>query len=239
MRGVTGPLAVFEGNKGFMDAVAGPFHIDWAQEDLERVNRTILKKYNAEIHSQSALEGALELKARNNVTPRHISKVEIDIFDVAYHIIGGGEEGDKTVVRAKEEADHSLPYLVAVALLDGQVMPDQYRPERIRRADVQALLQKVTVRPDASFTARFPREMPCQLRVILGDGTVFATEQSDYEGFHTRPMSWDTAVQKFVRLSDTAGVSPSWQHEVSDIVRSFEAIRIEELMRVLAQLPSA
>jgi 2-methylcitrate dehydratase len=29
MRGVTGPLQVFEGNKGFMDAIAGPFELDW------------------------------------------------------------------------------------------------------------------------------------------------------------------------------------------------------------------
>jgi len=49
MRGITGPLEVFEGTKGFMDAIAGPFEIDWSKEDLERVTRTILKQYNAEI----------------------------------------------------------------------------------------------------------------------------------------------------------------------------------------------
>jgi len=41
MHGITGPLAVFEGNKGFIDAIAGPFAIDWAHEDLERVTHTI------------------------------------------------------------------------------------------------------------------------------------------------------------------------------------------------------
>ncbi len=40
-------------------------------------------------------------------------------------------------MRTKEQADHSLPYLIAVALLDGQVMPEQYAPERIERKDVQ------------------------------------------------------------------------------------------------------
>ena len=47
MRGVTGPLEVFEGNKGFKETISGPFEIDWSREDLERVTRTILKKYNA------------------------------------------------------------------------------------------------------------------------------------------------------------------------------------------------
>ena len=66
---------------------------------------------------------------------------------MAYNIIGGGEEGDKTTVSTKEQADHSLPYMLAVAILDGQVMPEQYEQERIRRADVQALLGKVSVQP--------------------------------------------------------------------------------------------
>jgi 2-methylcitrate dehydratase len=65
MRGITGPPEVFEGNKGFMDAIAGRFELDWGQEDLEAVTRTIVKKYNAEVHSQSALEGILELSAPN------------------------------------------------------------------------------------------------------------------------------------------------------------------------------
>ena len=53
MRGITGPPEVFEGNKGFMETIAGQFSIDWSRENLERVRRTILKRYNAEIHSQS------------------------------------------------------------------------------------------------------------------------------------------------------------------------------------------
>ena len=64
-----------------------------------------------------------------------VERIDLDVFDVAYHIIGGGEEGDKTAVHTKEEADHSLQYMVAVALLDGQVLPAQYEPDRIGRAE--------------------------------------------------------------------------------------------------------
>ena len=67
MRGVTGPLEVFEGEKGFMDAIAGCFQIDWSQENLERVTATILKKYNAEVHSQTAIECALQLRAAGEI----------------------------------------------------------------------------------------------------------------------------------------------------------------------------
>ena len=123
MRGITGPAEVFEGNKGFMDAISGRFELDWSREDLERITRTIVKRYNAELHSQSAIEGVLELKREHQFKASDIRRIEIEIFDVAYNIIGGGEEGAKFTVRTKEEADHSLPYILAAAVLDGQVMP--------------------------------------------------------------------------------------------------------------------
>lgn len=201
MRGITGPLEVFEGNKGLMDAITGRFELDWAQENLEIVRRTSIKKYNAEFHSQSALEGMLELRQAQHLRPEEIEDIRIDIFDVAYHIIGGGEEGDKQRVRTKEEADHSLPYMVAVALLDGEVSPAQYAPERIVREDVQSLLRKVTIEPDEALSKRFPDEMPCRIQITLKDGQELHIEKKDFEGFYTRPMSWEKAIAKFERLA--------------------------------------
>src|SRR5438094_8563922 len=195
-RGVTGPAEVFEGNKGFMDSIAGRFEIAWEHEDLERVQHSFLKRYNAEIHSQSALEALLELRDRHNVGPAEVERVELETFQVAYDIIGGGEEGGKKEIRSKEQADHSLPYLLAVALLDGQVMPEQFAPERIVQPDVQELLQRVEVRPAADLTARFPAEHACRLRLHLAGGATLATVKSDYEGFLTRPMSWEQARAK-------------------------------------------
>lgn len=235
MRGITGPREVFEGNKGFMDAIAGPFRIDWSREDLERVTRTILKKYNAEIHSQSTLEAVVDLKRETGFSATEVERIGIEIFEVAHNIIGGGEEGDKMVVRTKEEADHSLPYMVAAALVDDQVMPEQYRPARIRRRDVQALLRKVSVRPAEGFSRRFPDEMPCRISVALRDGRVLVREPKDYEGFHTRPMRWETVVQKFERLSG-ARADASLRREIVGAVANLETIQVSDLTRLLAQV---
>jgi len=235
MRGVTGPPEVFEGNKGFMETISGPFEIDWSREDLERLTRTIVKKYNAEIHSQSAVEGVLELKAEHDFIPAEVSRVEIETFDVAYHIIGGGAEGDKRVVRTKEDADHSLPYIVAVAILDDQVMPEQYQPARIERPDVQSLLSKIRVRPSAEYSRRFPDEMPCRVTVALNDGRVLTKEKRDYEGFHSRPMSWEAVARKFERLS-APFVDPELRREIIDAVANLEAIRVGDLTRLLGEV---
>ena len=227
MRGVTGPREVFEGNKGFIEAIAGPFEIDWRQEDLlESVRRTILKRYNAEIHSQSAIEALLELRAEHRLTGGEVERIELDTFQVAFDIIGGGEEGDKHQVRSKEEADHSLPYLLAVALLDGQVLPEQYLPERIVADDVQQLLRRVDVRPDPELSRRFPDQHSARLRIRLRDGRMLEREQHDYEGFHTRPMSWDTVAAKFNRLA-AAHIDSGARAQIVDAVR-----RLDELDRL-------
>ena len=232
MRGITAPLEVFEGNKGFMDTIAGPFDIDWCKEDLERVTQTIVKRYNAEIHSQSAIEGILALREREQFSPSSVEQVEIEIFDVAYRIIGGGEEGDKTTVETKEAADHSLPYLIAVALLDGQVMPAQFLPDRIHREDVQSLLLRIRVRPAHDLSERFPRELPCRLTVRLRDGRVFSIEKTDYQGFLTRPPDWNAAIGKFRFLSE-AHTTRSLRDEIIDAIENLEHLRIRDLARLL------
>jgi 2-methylcitrate dehydratase len=235
MQGITGPLEVFEGNKGFMDAIAGPFTINWLEEGLERVTMTILKKYNAEIHSQSVLEGILELKKEYDLSGEEVTRVDVEIFDVAYHIIGGGEEGDKTLVQTKEEADHSLPYLVAVALLDGQVMPEQYRPDRIRNQDVQSLLREVTIKPSADYSRRFPDEVPCRITLTLRDGRRLVKEKRDYEGFQTRPMSWETAVEKFEKLTSLY-IERSLCRKIIHAVSNLESIEVADLTKLLGKV---
>lgn len=83
------------------------------------------------------LEALQELRRESGLASRQIQAVEIDIFDVAHRIIGGGEEGDKRQgIVTKEQADHSLPYLCAAMLLDGQVTPAQFEASRIVARDI-------------------------------------------------------------------------------------------------------
>jgi 2-methylcitrate dehydratase len=231
--GISGPAEVFEGTKGFMDAIAGRFEIDWEHEDLERVRRTFLKRYNAEIHSQSALEALLELRERHSIDPAAVERIELDTFQVAYDIIGGGEEGSKTDIRSKEQADHSLPYLLAVALLDGQVLPEQFTPERIAAPDVQVLLRRVDVRPAADLSARFPAEHACRLRLRLADGTALTAEKTDYEGFVTRPMPRERAREKFDRLATQ--VEPEVAAEIAEAVAALDELQTRDLTVLLAR----
>lgn len=234
-RGITGPEAVFEGNKGFKDSIAGPFTIDWSREDLERVTRSIIKKHNAEIHSQSALDAALDVRPAEGFSAEAIKSVHLQTFDVAWSIIGGGEEGDKRTVRIKEEADHSLPWMLAVVLLDGELMPAQYAPERITADDVQSLMRKVVIEPDAELSAQFPERMPARLEVTLANGSVFRASRDDYEGFHTNPLSWAGARRKFDGLA-APFAGQALRDEIAAIVADLEHRPIRDLTAALARV---
>src|SRR5258706_1654389 len=136
-RGITGPPEIFEGVQGFNEALDKEVAIKWQKENLQSILRASLKRYNAEVHTQSALEGILELRQQHNLRGQDVRKVTIDIFRTAYDIVGGGEFGNKDEAHTKEQADHNLKYLAAVALLDGQVNTEQFLPDRIESPDVQ------------------------------------------------------------------------------------------------------
>lgn len=235
MKGITGPIEVFEGNKGFMDAVSGRFKIDWSRENLEAVTRTIVKKYNAEVHSQSAIECVLALKSESAFVAEEVASVDLRVFDVAYNIIGGGEEGGKKSIQTKEEADHSLPYIVAVAILDGEVTPRQYLPDRIAKNDAQSLLRKVNVYPDKHLSLRFPNAMPCRVTIHMRDGRVVERSADDYEGFFTRPMGWRRAVEKFHTLA-SYHVDERLRTKITEAVEHLEELEVSDLTSLLRRV---
>ncbi len=222
-----------EVEKHLLGAVVPNLEIDWGKENLEAVRRTLIKRFNAEIHSQSAIEAILHLRERRPCHPDQIERIELDTFDAAYHLFGGGGEGTRYQVRTRAEAYNSLPYLLAVALLDGEVSPSQYKPERILREDVQSLMHKVVVRPDSDFNQSFPQEMPARVKIFLRDGQILTKEKRDYEGFFTRPFPWERAVEKF---KDLTIIQTGYElgERIIDKVLDIEEIQIGELTELLA-----
>jgi 2-methylcitrate dehydratase len=234
-RGVEGPQQVIEGANGIDHLLHMQVRIDWDKESYEGVLESTIKKYNAMIHTQSAVHCMVELVKQNKFGAGKVVSIEADVTRMTYDFAGGGLYGVDKVVRTKEQADHNLPYLLAVALLDGDVMPAQFEPDRIARADVQQLLKKVSVRPNHEYTEQYPAKMPARITVRLQDGTVIEHEVQDYPGLASNPFTWQDAVEKFDRL--VAGrAEESLSREIKDAVRSLESIRVADLMQLLVRV---
>ncbi len=197
--GMTGPEEIFEGPMGFQALVSGPFELDpesWGPPAM--IRRTSIKFWPAEYHSQSAIDAALQLRAELGGPP-DLRSLHLHSFDAAVDIIGS--EPEKWEPATRETADHSLPYCVAVALLDGEVGLAQFNDQRIRHPDVRSLMRKITIGRDAGLTARYPEGIPNRLELTTVDGRTLSCEVSFPRGHHRNPMTDAEVTAKYRALS--------------------------------------
>jgi 2-methylcitrate dehydratase len=242
-RGVQGPLRVVEGPFGLDNLLHMRLRVDWDHEGCEGVTTSTIKKYNAMIHTQSAIQAMIELVAANRprldvaagFDPGAIVSIEAEVPQLTYDFAGGGAYGSLGDVQTKEQADHDLRYLLAVALLDGDVMPVQFAPDRIVRPDVQSLLTKVSARPNAAYTDVYPRQMPAKITVRLKDGTTFSHEVRNFPGMPSNPFTWDDVVGKFDQLV-VGRIDSDLASQIKEAVRSIEQIQVKDLMALLARV---
>ena len=217
-RGITGPTSAFRWSQR-PRATLRPNHrhahgrplVDRGRADVSQA--VLLTDPRAGDHRCDAGD-----PRRSSPLGRDVASVTLEVFQGAYDFAGGGSYGDKDRPLTKEQADYNLKYLSAVALLDGQVGPEQLETERVRRADVQDLLSRVDVKPAPDLTAAYPERTSARMHVVLHDGRTLSREQSDFEGSPTRPMSWDRVVEKFDWLAEPF-VDDALRSEIVSAVR--------------------
>lgn len=203
--GLTGPAPIFEGELGFFKQVSGPLRLpilskggDPASPEGYMINRTSIKYWPAEYHSQSAIHAALELR-RLIGPPSQITSLDIYSFDAAVDIIG--KDPEKWRPKTRETADHSLPYCTAAALLDGNVTLDSFSSERLNDPVLLELISKIRVLRDAGLTERYPHGIPNRLVATLEDGRTCTAENEFPLGHDQNPMGDDEVIEKFQRLA--------------------------------------
>ncbi|MFN4260611.1 MAG: MmgE/PrpD family protein [Gemmataceae bacterium] len=199
--GLTGPAPIFEGDLGIMKLLVGPFEITKLGGDGEpfMINRTYIKFWPAEYHSQSAIDAALQLRSEIGDV-KNIEAIDIHTFDAAVDIIG--KDPEKWRPRTRETADHSLPYCTAVALMDGDVTMTQFDDAHLNNPALLDLVGRVKVHRDAGLSSRYPNGIPNRLTVTLKDGRQFMREIEFPRGHAHNPMTDAEVEHKFHTLVD-------------------------------------
>jgi len=148
----------------------------------------------------SAVEAALKIRERTGpIRPEDIESVHVETFTVGYNIIV--KDPEKWDPRTRETADHSLPYIVAAALLDGHVWLDTFRPQRYLADDVRKVLKVMKVSVNPEHDKIYPEGIKNTITVVLKDGRTF-TESSTYPPGHFKnPLSRAGVEDKFGRLT--------------------------------------
>jgi len=196
--GLTGPAPVFEGRSGFFRQVSGPADIDVAgfgRPGMQfRIHQCSLKAYPAVIYTQTAIVAAIEV-AREAGSLDRIAAIEIATTQRGYERTGS--EPEKWSPTTRETADHSLPYITARAMFDGDVSNESFAPQRFRDPGVLAFMQKIKVSEDPALTARRGGAVPTRITATLSDGQRIVREVDHAPGFAARPMTRADVNRKF------------------------------------------
>jgi 2-methylcitrate dehydratase len=156
------------------------------------------------------VDAAIEL--RDELEGAAIESVELETFKVAYEIIA--KDPEKWAPKTRETADHSLPYIVAAALVDGTVTKESFSDERLRDPGLAELLGKTTLSEDDHLTEGYPLGIPNRVRVTAADGRSAKRTVSYPRGHAMNPMTDDELVAKFVE-----NVADRWpEPQVSKVV---------------------
>ncbi len=232
--GMTGPTTVFEGEHGLWE-VAGKF--DWpalpAAGGHFRVADSQIKIYPCEYHGQAPIEAMLAI--RDTIEPQQVAAIIVRTYWFAWSEIGS--EPEKWNPTTRETADHSIPFLVAAALLYGWVDAATYAKERMFDPRLRALMAKVEVIHDKALDKLQPQSVPCRLEVVMKDGARKVSNIDHPRGHVRNPASDKDIERKFVGLN--TGLLPArrvsrllklcWTlDELADVSEVVSLLRIKE-----------
>src|SRR5437867_5910372 len=202
-KGMTGPSPIFEGEMGFFKQVSGPFELDTEEFGGRRrgfkIGETYIKYFPAEYHSQSAVWAALELRKELG-DPSEVESVDVASHEAGYTILG--KDPEKWRPTTKETADHSLPYIVGMALLEGKIENSTYAPTKFRNKKTLDFLKKITVKEDKRLTALYPNEgIANRITVRTKSGRTLEEEVIFPKGHPKNPLTDGEVEQKFRKLT--------------------------------------
>jgi 2-methylcitrate dehydratase len=228
--GLTGPPRPFEGAGGLCELL----HIDPPDldrigapvEGLSAIEATGLKAFPAEYSAQGPI--ALAMKLREKCRLDDIEQIEVALHWSGYDEIGGGQgdHDEKWNPTTREAADHSLPCLVAVALLDGTVSVESFAEARLRDPRLQRLMQRITASADAELTRQHAGALPSwpsAVEIVLKNGERLREQTRFPKGHPRNPLDDEELAAKFFALSD-AVITRAQAQQLVDTLWSLDSL---------------
>lgn len=229
-QGYTGPEHIIDGKEGLVHCFGPEWKLNILTDGLGdswRIERCGMKAFPAEALTHTPISATLDIVIENDLSPDDVKKVHVRSLARAADILADPSKYDP---RSKESADHSLPYVIAAALVDRQVTPAQFVQERIMSDDIRSQLNKVEVVADAEIEAVFPALQRVIVTIETTDGRAL-TKQLDYpKGDPRNPLTDDEIEQKFDALA-TPVLTDDARERLKDAVWGLEKMSsISDLM---------
>jgi 2-methylcitrate dehydratase len=232
-KGMTGPEEAFEGKAGFLNSTGIRFEITPFADSAERyrIMRARLKAFPSGYFSQSAIEAILSLRPQIPDLAE-VKEVRLQTFPSGYEVMGSSEANWQPETR--ESADHSLPFVMAVALMEGNLEIRHYDQMYYKRSDVRALMQKIKVRIGEEPVAAWP-DLPLNIvDVEMKSGKVLSTRVAYHLGHFKRFMTGEEQERKFRPLAEPLLPKKQIDDLLACLRRLDEVEQISELISLTA-----
>ncbi|MEI4769768.1 MmgE/PrpD family protein [Psychrobacillus sp. FJAT-51614] len=220
--GMSGPFEALQGSMG-MNALLlnSKLSIEEVADMINRtdspnaITRTYIKNWAVEYMTQSAIEATL--KIREHVSSLNdIEKIEIETFQLAYDVLA--KDTQKWNPKTRETADHSLPYIVVVALEDGKIDLNTFSDERLKNEQtLERIKNIVTVRVTEEMESGYPAGNPNKITIQFKNGSVVSEMVSKPLGHSSNPMKNEQIIEKFNRITQEK-LTETQQKRVVDLV---------------------
>ncbi len=185
--GMTGPTAAFEGRHGVWEQVTGPFEpgpMGGGGRPFA-VERAAIKFFPSEYHSQAPLWSIL--KMRRGIVLDQIAAINLQTYHLTWSEIGS--EPEKWAPKTRETADHSLPFLIAAALRDGEITSESFSERNFRDPQLLALMARIRISENQDFTQRFPGALITEIEIVMQDGRRMVERAEHPRGHAQNPMT--------------------------------------------------
>jgi 2-methylcitrate dehydratase len=230
-KGMTGPDLTFEGVQGYFKATGGSFEMPLlaARGADFRIQQSRMKPYPAGYHCHTAVEAARQIRAQLDGRIDAIKQVRMQTYKNGMNYA----EPVHWTPETRETADHSLPFTLAVALMEGTLAIRHYDEVYYKRPDVRALMQKIAIAIGDEPSTAWPEAPLCLLEVETNDGRTLHARAEYHLGHPRNPMSdadQDAKLRAMAR--DYAGLADPRIDALLERLRNLE--QVEDVGSILA-----
>ncbi|MCH8093919.1 MAG: MmgE/PrpD family protein [Chloroflexi bacterium] len=135
--------------------------------------------------------------------------------------------------KTKETADHSLPYVIAAAVVDGNVLPESFSDEKLKDPRIREVLQKIKVVSDPEIDELFPRIKRARVTITTTDGQRYTAQTDVAKGDPADPMSDEDIIAKF-RANARGVISSERMDKVTEATWRLDSLaNMREYMELL------
>jgi 2-methylcitrate dehydratase len=232
-KGYTGPEHVLDGKEGLTHVFGPEWKLNVLTDGLGeswRITQCGMKAFPTEALTHTPISAVLDLVKSNDLHPEQVEKIQIRSLARAADILSDASKYDP---HTKETADHSLPYVIAAALVERQVTPAQFTREKILDPRIREQLRKVEVVVDPEIEKVFPALQRVIVNIDTTDGRKL-NKQLDYpKGDPRNPLTDREVGEKFAALAEGV-LSPGAQSRVKEAIWGLERVgSIRELMSLM------